>query len=95
MRVRTGQVQVGPRLSCSILIPLVAKTTVRRRTGAGITRFQTRTCSRRMVLVQAERDDRQAERENGRLRGRSFCGMTSAGRRILVRTVSSGHLLLR
>jgi hypothetical protein len=40
----------GRGSTCSILIPLVAETTVRHRTGAGITRYQTRTCSRRMVL---------------------------------------------
>ena len=49
MRIRTGQVQEGRGSSCSILIPLVAETTVRQRTGAVITRFQTRTCSCRMV----------------------------------------------
>lgn len=55
MRIRTGRVQGGLTASCSILIPFVAKTTVRQRTGDGYYPFPDENLPMQDGPVQAER----------------------------------------
>ena len=82
----------GPRLSRSILVPFVAESTVRQRKADGYYPFPDVNLLRRMVPFRPNGRSA-AERENVRLRGRSFCGMTSAGRRNPVPPQSPGTII--